>query len=132
MTQEVKIPNDRIGAIIGKGGDTRKFLEKILHVTLEIDSQTGLVEIINEEDSLAEIRSMEVIKAIGRGFSPEHVRRGGAYMQCDRKMHEQQGQGLGLAIAKSLIELHGGTLTIQSEPGLSTTVIAKLPMAQEA
>ena len=65
MTQEVKIPNDRIGAIIGKGGETRKFLEKSLNVTLEIDSQTGLIEIINEEDTLAEIRSMEVIKAIG-------------------------------------------------------------------
>ncbi|WP_042698942.1 MULTISPECIES: KH domain-containing protein [Methanocorpusculum] len=75
MTQEVKIPNDRIGAIIGKGGDTRKFLEKILHVTLEIDSQSGLIEIINEEDSLAEIRSMEVIKAIGRGFSPERAKK---------------------------------------------------------
>lgn len=75
MTQEVKIPNDRIGAIVGKSGETRKFLEKMLHVTLEIDSQSGLIEIINEEDSLAEIRSMEVIKAIGRGFSPERAKK---------------------------------------------------------
>ncbi|HJK83251.1 MAG TPA: KH domain-containing protein, partial [Methanocorpusculum sp.] len=71
MTQEVKIPNDRIGAIIGKHGDTRKNLEKLLNVTLEVDSRDGLVTITNEEDALAEIRSMEIIKAIGRGFSPE-------------------------------------------------------------
>ena len=60
MTQEVKIPNDRIGAIIGKGGETRKHLEKVLKVTLDVDSQTGIVEITNENDALAEIRSMEV------------------------------------------------------------------------
>jgi ribosomal RNA assembly protein len=75
MTQEIKIPNDRIGAIIGKSGETRKYLEKILNVTLEIDSQTGLIEVINKEDALAEIRSMEVIKAIGRGFSPERAKK---------------------------------------------------------
>ena len=75
MTQEVKIPNDRIGAIIGKGGETRKHLAKVLNVSLDVDSQTGIVEITNEDDALAEIRSMEVIKAIGRGFSPERAKK---------------------------------------------------------
>ncbi|MDR3102270.1 MAG: KH domain-containing protein [Methanocalculaceae archaeon] len=75
MTQEVKIPNDRIGVIIGKHGNTRKHLEKLLGVTLEIDSRDGLVSIETEEDALAEIRSMEIIKAIGRGFSPGRAQR---------------------------------------------------------
>jgi len=71
MTQEIKIPNDRIGAIIGKNGTTRKYLEKRLKVSLEVDSQSGLIEMTNEEEAIHEIRAMEVIKAIGRGFSPE-------------------------------------------------------------
>jgi ribosomal RNA assembly protein len=75
MTQEVKIPNDRIGAIIGKGGEIRKHLERVLKVTLDVDSQTSIVEITNEDDALAEIRSMEVIKAISRGFSPERAKK---------------------------------------------------------
>ncbi len=64
----------------------------------------------------------------GRGFSTEHINRIGAYMQFDRKLHEQQGQGLGLSIAKRLTELHRGILTIQSNGG-GTSVAVKLPRA---
>jgi two-component system sensor histidine kinase/response regulator len=63
----------------------------------------------------------------GRGFSTEHITKVGAYMQFDRKIQEQQGLGLGLVIARRLTELHGGTLSIQSEHGGATTVTVKLP-----
>jgi len=39
-----------------------------------------------------------------------------------------QGTGLGLALTKSLIELHGGALGIESEPGRGTTVSFGLPI----
>ncbi|MGH7951259.1 MAG: hybrid sensor histidine kinase/response regulator [Limisphaerales bacterium] len=63
----------------------------------------------------------------GRGFSTEQIKRIGAYIQFDRKMQDQQGLGLGLTIAKRLVELHGGGLSIEGEKGAGTTVIAKLP-----
>ncbi|MBW8304206.1 MAG: PAS domain-containing protein, partial [Brevundimonas sp.] len=43
-----------------------------------------------------------------------------------------QGTGLGLALTKSLIELHGGTLTLESEPGRGTTVSFDLPIRKPA
>jgi PAS domain S-box-containing protein len=40
---------------------------------------------------------------------------------------DQQGTGLGLPLAKGLVELHGGTLVVESRPGLGTRVTATLP-----
>ena len=48
-------------------------------------------------------------------------------MQFERKLHDQQGSGLGLIISKRLVELHGGTLSIEGEKGFGTTIIVRLP-----
>ena len=41
-----------------------------------------------------------------------------------------EGTGLGLPLAKHLTELHGGTLTIESQPGAGTTVYVDLPLTR--
>jgi signal transduction histidine kinase len=63
----------------------------------------------------------------GRGFSTEQITRVGAYMQFDRTMQEQQGLGLGLVIAKRLVALHGGTLSIVSALNSGAVILAKFP-----
>jgi signal transduction histidine kinase len=42
------------------------------------------------------------------------------------------GSGLGIAIARGIVQAHGGTLTVASEPGLGTTVTVRLPRANRA
>ncbi len=41
----------------------------------------------------------------------------------------ENGKGLGLAIVKRIVELHRGTVAVQSEPGRGTTVTIELPAA---
>ena len=49
-------------------------------------------------------------------------------MQADASIGRKfGGSGLGLAISRKLLTLHGGALTIESEPGHGTTVRAMLP-----
>jgi signal transduction histidine kinase/DNA-binding response OmpR family regulator len=44
----------------------------------------------------------------------------------------QEGSGLGLALARSLVALHGGSLWVESEPGSGSTFIFTLPVRQAA
>jgi signal transduction histidine kinase len=64
----------------------------------------------------------------GKGFTGEQLRRVTANMQFDRRLQEQQGVGLGLAITRKLAELYGGTLRILSVPEKETTVSIHLPV----
>ncbi|CAG0928947.1 Transcriptional regulatory protein WalR [Thermoflexales bacterium] len=64
----------------------------------------------------------------GRGMTAEQIADMGAYLQFERNRYEQQGQGLGLAIAKWLAELHAGGLNIESAYGQGTTVQVRLPV----
>jgi signal transduction histidine kinase len=43
------------------------------------------------------------------------------------KASDSGGAGLGLAIAKALVEAHGGTISAESEPGRGTTIRFVLP-----
>jgi two-component system sensor histidine kinase/response regulator len=63
----------------------------------------------------------------GRGMSADQIRNVGAYMQFERAFYEQQGLGLGLAIVRRLVELHGGQLDIESALDAGTSVHISLP-----
>ncbi len=63
----------------------------------------------------------------GRGFPAGAAREVGAFVQFNRKLHEQQGMGLGLAIVRRLAEMHGGSLQIHNAGEAGTTVEVRLP-----
>lgn len=64
----------------------------------------------------------------GRGMSAEQIKLMGAYMQFGREFFEQQGLGLGVAIAQRLVHLHDGRFTVESVVDEGTTVRVDLPL----
>ena len=79
--------------------------------------------------TLAEVAGTVVLTVNdhGRGMTADQIGKIGAFMQFDRKTHEQQGLGLGLTIARRLVEIHDGVLNVESELGVGTTVTVRLP-----
>lgn len=74
----VKIPKNRIGALIGPAASTKEFIEKKLGIRLDVDSESGDVRITlltETTDPSMLFRAKEVVLAIGRGFSPEKAGR---------------------------------------------------------
>lgn len=72
----VRIPLERVGAVIGKEGDSKRLLEAELKVKLTVDSKEGLVSLKSESADLGDpFAATRVIEAIGRGFSPQRARR---------------------------------------------------------
>jgi two-component system, sensor histidine kinase and response regulator len=67
----------------------------------------------------------------GRGMKAEHIANVDAYVQFDRKLHEQQGSGLGLAICKKLTDIHGGTIKVASELENGTIVTVTFPLVSQ-
>jgi signal transduction histidine kinase len=64
----------------------------------------------------------------GVGMATEQIEQLGAYVQFERALREQQGIGLGFAIANRVVELHDGELMIESILGQGTRVDVRLPI----
>lgn len=67
------------------------------------------------------------ITDFGRGMSTDQINSIGAYVQFERQIYEQQGVGLGLMIAKKIVEIHEGTFLINSKDENGTTVYFTIP-----
>ena len=73
-TDYLKIPQNRIGALIGNKGDVKKSIEKATETILDIDSEDGTVYITPQEnmsDPLGVWNANHIVKAVARGFNPE-------------------------------------------------------------
>lgn len=75
-TYSIKIPNNRIGVIIGKNGKVKQAIENLSLCKLDINSETGDVNVFPRpelKDPVRLIKTNNIIKAIARGFSPQQA-----------------------------------------------------------
>ncbi|NLI74155.1 MAG: RNA-processing protein [Euryarchaeota archaeon] len=71
----VRIPKDRVGALIGEKGKTKEIIERRTGVGLDIDSEGEVSIGDNAEDPLAALKVVDLVRAIGRGFAPHRAMR---------------------------------------------------------
>ncbi len=72
----LKIPLERVGALIGPGGRVKGRIERAFGVTLNVESGSGTVEIVvnpDQRDVSVLFTVQNIVKAIGRGFSPKRA-----------------------------------------------------------
>ena len=67
----------------------------------------------------------------GCGIAPEHLPRVFDRFYRAESSRSSDGAGLGLALVKSIVDLHGGSATIQSDVGQGTTVTLIFPLPQK-
>lgn len=75
----------------------------------------------------AESCVMEV-RDTGEGISKENMAR--LFEPFFTTKRDRKGTGLGLSTARTIVEKHNGRLTVESEPGIGTTVRVILPMSR--
>jgi signal transduction histidine kinase len=64
----------------------------------------------------------------GPGIAPgDHERVFEEFQQTDAGLEQHEGTGLGLALSKRLVELHGGRIWLESELGKGSTFVFTLP-----
>jgi signal transduction histidine kinase len=68
----------------------------------------------------------------GPGIPPEQQNKVFDLFETDSMGSQHRGTGLGLSLVRSFVELHGGTVTIDSTLGQGTTVTCVFPTAQAA
>ncbi len=107
----------------------RKITEELVNNAFKFSAKNTPVEVNGrlleqEQDYLLSVTDH------GRGLSTRDMTNIGAYQQFNRKVHEQQGSGLGLTIARELAQLYGGSLTVESQIGKGSTFHVRLPLAR--
>jgi signal transduction histidine kinase len=95
---------------------------------IKFSKQNGKITIdVKEENDEVVVK----IKDNGMGMSKEEQERiFTRFYQID-KSHSQEGSGLGLSIVKSIIDLSGGKIEVESKENSGTTFIIKLPIEKE-
>jgi signal transduction histidine kinase len=87
-------------------------------VTLSAERQNGSV-VFSVTDS-------------GPGIPPDLQERVFERFETHTVGSRHRGVGLGLSIVRSLVELHGGTVSLQSQAGRGTNVVCAFPLERAA
>jgi signal transduction histidine kinase len=111
-------------------GRLEQALSKLVSNAVHFTGAGGRVEIAATHDD--ERLRLEV-RDTGRGVAPEDRGRiFEAFQQAEPGGERGEGAGLGLAVAEALVQLHGGEISLESEPDRGSTFTVHLPLPMTA
>jgi signal transduction histidine kinase len=124
----LKLDTDETRAfnVHGDGNRLKQVFLNIVDNAIKFSHENSWIYLsVKEEDG----KIIAAVQDTGIGISEEHlIKVRDRFFQVN---HQNGGTGLGLAITQELVELHEGTITIQSELGSGTTVTIELPALPE-
>jgi signal transduction histidine kinase len=121
---KLECPED-IGAIEADGRRLKQALFNLLSNAIKFTPDGGAVT-VSAERANGEIRL--AVADTGSGIQPEDIERVFGKFETSGGQSGQTGAGLGLSLVKSLIELHGGWVGMDSKPGEGTKVVCHIPL----
>ncbi|MEA5603428.1 PAS domain S-box protein [Nostoc sp. UHCC 0252] len=117
-----------VGVIVGDTQRLQQVVWNLLSNAVKFTPKNGRVDVqLKRIESSVQIRVSDTGMGIAAGFLPHVFER---FRQADSSITRSHGGlGLGLAIVRHLVELHGGTVSVES-PGIGqgATFIVNLPM----
>jgi len=119
---ELKLPDGPV-RVQADAEKLRQALTNVLSNAYKFSPLGGAIEleILREERAGAAWAGLRVTD-YGMGMTAEEVSRAGErFYRADRTGHIP-GTGLGLALVKEILQIHGGTVDIESTPGEGTTI----------
>ncbi len=116
---------DRELPVFGEAPKLRQIFLNLLSNAAKFTEAGGRIEISAASDGHT---VCAIVADTGIGMSPQDVQVAlTAFGQVDNRLERKyEGTGLGLPLAKSLVELHGGSLHIESAVGQGTRVTVRL------
>jgi signal transduction histidine kinase/CheY-like chemotaxis protein len=121
----VEVPEEVGCRVRGDGARLHQILANLLSNALKFTPTGGSVTVQLRK---AQASAIVVVKDTGKGISPEfllHIFK--PFYQDEESSRENRGLGLGLAICKHLVELHGGSISAESE-GLGRGAMIKVEL----
>jgi signal transduction histidine kinase len=121
---DIVAPPD-IGGFVADEKRVRQVLFNLLSNAVGFSEPGGTVRLVCTRDAQAVTFT---VKDEGRGIPPDEMAAVFDRFVSRPRGSRHRGAGLGLTIVKSFVELHGGTVSIDSAPGRGTTVSCRFPL----
>lgn len=114
------------GTVIGDARRLRRAFGQLVDNAVAATPEGGRILVVASRSKGGPLQV--VVSDNGRGMEPAVLARAldGLRLDAEGKAVERR-QGLGLPLVRQLVEAHGGTLELVSEPGLGTSAIVVLP-----